>query len=239
MSNDGGTTFTNVSTGLPAGSITCIAVNPNNSFVVFVTYGGYAAANKVFRSGDAGANWTNITGSLPNVPVNCIAYEDTEESPVNPTYIGTDVGIYYRDADIGDWIPFMNGMPNVIVTDLEINEASGVITAATYGRSFWRSALYSDCVPGYVLTAGNDPSNPNYTGFQHYETSDSIRSSRIITGGIGTDVSYQAATKVRLVTGFHAKAGNKFQASLGPCAGTAPPATPPSSPQVEQPEIPE
>jgi len=239
MSNDGGTTFSNVTNNLPSGSITGIVVSPNNSFEVFVTYGGYTASNKVFFSNNAGNSWTNITGTLPNIPINCIAYEDTEEIPWNPIYIGTDVGIFYRDNDIGDWIPFMNGMPNVIVTDLEINEASNVITAATYGRSFWRSELYSVCPVWYTLYQVNDPGNPNYTGFQHYEASDSLHSNRIITGGIGTDVTYKAGTLIRLQTGFHARAGNKFKAHLGPCAGTAPPSAPPSSPQTEQMEIPE
>ncbi len=57
-----------------------------------------------------------------------------------------------------------------------------------------------------------------------YEASDSLHSNRIITGGIGTDVTYRAGTIIRLQTGFHAKAGNKFKAVLGPCSGTEPPA---------------
>jgi photosystem II stability/assembly factor-like uncharacterized protein len=228
MSNDAGGTFSTVTNNLPAGSITFIAVNPNNSYVVYVTYSGYDAGNKVFRSGDAGSSWTNITGTLPNIPVNCIAYQNTGGSPNDAVYIGTDVGVYYRDDNIGDWVPFMNGMPNVIVTDMEINESSGVITAATYGRSYWRSDLYSSCPVWYYMTAGNDPSNPNYTGFQHYEANDSVTSSRVITGGIGTDVTYKAGTYVRLSTGFHAEAGNKFKAILGPCSGTAAPSPPPA-----------
>jgi hypothetical protein len=116
----------------------------------------------------------------------------------------------------------MNGLPATMVFDLLINYGSSVITAATYGRGFWRSALYTDCPGGYSLTVANDPSNPNYTGFQHYEASSTVTSSRVITGGIGTDVTYQAGTSVTLLQGFHAKAGNKFSATLGPCAGTAP-----------------
>jgi photosystem II stability/assembly factor-like uncharacterized protein len=227
MSNDGGATFSNVSAGLPAENITFIAVNPDNSSDVFVTFGGYTAGQKVYQSADAGANWTNISGTLPNIPVNCIAFEDNNAAPNNAVYIGTDVGVYYRDDDIGDWIPFMNGLPAVMVFDLEINESANVITAATYGRSYWRSELYSECPVWYTLYQSNDPSNPNYTGFQHYEASDSLHSDRIITGGIGTDVTYQAGTLVRLLTGFHAREGNKFKATLGPCSGTAPSPIPP------------
>jgi photosystem II stability/assembly factor-like uncharacterized protein len=239
MSNDAGNTFANVTNNLPSGSITGIAVNPDNSFDVFVTFGGYNAGQKVYHSTNAGTSWTNISGSLPNIPVNCIAYEDNDGVPDNALYIGTDVGIYYRDNDIADWIPFMNGLPATMVFDLEINEASNVITAGTYGRGFWRSELYSDCPVAYFNYQYNDPSNPNYTGFQHYEASDSIRADRIITGGLGTDVTYQAGTKVRLITGFHARAGNKFHAVLGPCSGTAPPTPPPSELTRESQERPE
>jgi hypothetical protein len=41
-----------------------------------------------------------------------------------------------------------------------------------------------------------------------------------------------------LGTGFHAKAGNKFNAVIAPCAGTAPPSTP-ASPDTEKPESPQ
>jgi len=222
MSDDGGATFSNVTGDLPSGTITFIAVNPNNSFEVFVTYSGYNAANKVFSSSSAGTTWTNITGSLPNIPVNCIAYQDTGGSPDDALYIGTDVGVYYRDNTIGDWVPFMNGMPNVMVFDLEINETSGYITAATYGRGYWRSLLYSACPWGWTLTPANDPGNPNYTGFQYWEASTSITSTRIITGGLGTDVTYQSGGSITLLDGFHARAGNKFKAILGPCTSAAP-----------------
>jgi photosystem II stability/assembly factor-like uncharacterized protein len=238
MSNDGGSTFANVTSNLPSGTITFIAVNPDNSYDVFVTYSGYTAGRKVFRSTDAGTTWTNISGTLPNIPVNCIAYEDNDANPDDAIYIGTDVGVYYRDNTIGDWVPFMNGLPATMVFDLEINLSNNVITAATYGRGYWRSELYSSCPIYNYLVQSNDPSNPNYTGFQHYEANDSLFSSRIITGGIGTDVLYQAGTLIRLGTGFHAKAGNKFNAVIAPCAGTAPPSTP-ASPDTEKPESPQ
>lgn len=221
MSSDGGNSFTTVTNNLPEGFITFIAVNPDDAQEVYVTYSGYYSINKVFRSCNAGSNWTNITGSLPNIPVNCIVFQDTDNSPGGAVYVGTDVGVYYRNNNIGDWIPFMNGLPAVIVMDLEINYTSGVITAGTYGRGLWRSELYSACPRGLDLTQANDPGNPNYTGFQHYEVTSVLTSTRIITGGVGTDVSYQAGSYIILYPGFHAREGNKFNATLGPCNGTA------------------
>ncbi|MBK7173476.1 MAG: hypothetical protein IPH84_09620 [Bacteroidales bacterium] len=222
-SDDAAASWTLISTGLSSNSITSIAVNPDNSLDVFVTVGNYNAGQKVYKSIDGGASWTNISGTLPNIVMNCIAYQDNNGSPDDALYIGTDLGVYYRDVNTGDWIPFQNGLPNVPVSDLEINEASGVIRAATYGRGLWSSGLYTSCPIAYLLTPANDPSNPNYTGFQLYEASSSVTSSRVITGGLGTDVTYKAGNNVVLSTGFHARAGNLFKATLGSCEALSPP----------------
>jgi len=204
--------------GLPGQPITFIAVDPANSLDVFVTVGGYSSGQKVYEhtNGGSGGSWINISGTLPNVPVNCIAYE---EGSADGLYIGTDIGVFYRDDNTGDWVPFLNGLPTVPVFDLEINNTANVIRAATFGRGLWSSALYTPCPTSYYLTQANDPGNPNFTGYQVYEASYTVESSRIITGGYGTDVTYQAGTSITLQTGFHAQAGNKFRASLGPCSG--------------------
>jgi hypothetical protein len=156
------------------------------------------------------------------VPTNCIAYHDTDGAPEDALYVGNDLGVFYRDDTRTDWTPFRNGLPTVPVFDLEINETNGVITAGTYGRGLWRSDLYTSCISALSLTPGNDPSNPNYTGYQYYEASNSITSSRTITGGLGTDVNYRSNNLIRLTTGFHARTNNLFQAKLGPCTTGAP-----------------
>jgi hypothetical protein len=217
MSTNAGTSWTNVSAGLPGITISYITVNPDNSAEVYVTLSGYTAGQKVYRSLNGGSTWTNISGSLPNVPANCIVYQDNNYSPAEALYVGTDIGVFYRDANHSDWIPFRNGLPTVPVFDLEINYTSSRLTAGTYGRGLWRSELYTSCPGWYYLVPANDPSNPNFTGFQFYESSDSIMSSRTITGGLGTDVTYKANNYIRLTTGFHARENNLFQAKLGPC----------------------
>ncbi len=111
----------------------------------------------------------------------------------------------------------MNGLPTVPVYDIEINNTNGLIRAGTYGRGLWSSSLYSSCPGGYQLSTLNDPSNPNYTGFQLYEASSYVRSSRIIMGGVGTDVTYKAGSYVDLEEGFYVHKGSEFKAILGPC----------------------
>lgn len=140
-STNGGGSWTPASLSLPGTShITGIAVSATNPNEVWVTRSGYSANQKVFYSANAGQSWSNITGSLPNLPVNCIVYEIGTQDGV---YIGTDVGVYYRDNAMSDWKPYFLGLPNVIVTDLEIYYANGKIRAGTYGRGIWEASIYS------------------------------------------------------------------------------------------------
>lgn len=218
-----GVSWTTISGSLPFGTITGITVDPQNANQVWVCMGGYDEDEKVFLTYNASAasvSWLNLSGNLPNVPVNCIQIED---GPVDDAiYIGTDIGVYYRDPGLGEWIPFRNGLPTVPVFDLEINESAELIRAGTYGRGLWSSNTFGDCPIGWNLTVANDPSNPNYTGVQYYESSGTITSSRTITGGIGTDVTYRAANYINLTEPFTAEQGNLFTAELGSCTGSSP-----------------
>ncbi len=112
--------------------------NPNN---IFATVSGYVNGNKVYKSFDGGVNWINYSTGLPNIPVNCIVYVNNSAQGV---YVGTDVGVYYREASMSSWMPFSTGLPNVIVDDMEIYYPTGKLRAATYGRSVWETDLYSD-----------------------------------------------------------------------------------------------
>jgi photosystem II stability/assembly factor-like uncharacterized protein len=143
-SSDGGNSWTDVTAGLPLGDVglNYIAVDNNDPENVFVALSAYSAGEKVYQSTDAGATWSNISGTLPNIPVNTIVYHPDSQ---NGVYIGTDLGVFYRDNTLADWIPFMNGLPNVMVHELEINNTSAKLVAATYGRGIWQSDLY-----GYV-----------------------------------------------------------------------------------------
>lgn len=140
---NGGSVWTLISGGLPTGSaqITRMAVDNTDANNVFVTFSGYSATNKVFSSTDGGLNWVNISTGLPNLPVNCITYSNNSNDAL---YIGTDVGVYYRDGSMASWTPFMTGLPNVVVNDFEIFYPTKKIRAGTYGRGIWQSDLNFD-----------------------------------------------------------------------------------------------
>jgi PKD repeat protein len=138
---DNGNNFTDITGSLPTNSvITSIEVNPSNSDELWVSRGGWDGLNHIFHTSDGGATWNNLTGNLPNLPCNIVKFDVGTNGGV---YVGTDLGVYYRDEDLGSWIQYMNNLPNVIVNDLEIHEATNVIRAGTYGRGVWESPNYN------------------------------------------------------------------------------------------------
>jgi len=133
-------------------AFTYIAVDPSDPERVYVTLSSYSQDHKVYMSPDAGTNWYNYSGSLPNVPVNCIVYQKNSDEGL---YIGTDVGVFYTNASMPDWIPYQNGLPNVVVTELEISYNDNRLWAGTYGRGLWSSDLFS------ITTNTNDQNYEN------------------------------------------------------------------------------
>lgn len=117
-----------------------LAVDPTNPDKVFITVSGYTAGDKVYMKPGIGQNWINYSGSLPNVPVNCIVYENGSNEGL---YIGTDIGVFYTDGSMTDWIPYQTGLPNVVVTDLEISYYDNKLWAGTFGRGLWKTDLYT------------------------------------------------------------------------------------------------
>lgn len=142
---DGGETWSYVSEWDPEAnrSVSYIAVDPTNPQRLFVTLSGYVAGKKVFMSADGGATWANYSGTLPNVPANCIVYQKGSNEGL---YIGTDVGVFYRDGTMSDWVPYQDGLPVVVVTELEISYFNNRLWAATFGRGLWSADLYSSTV---------------------------------------------------------------------------------------------
>jgi hypothetical protein len=223
-----GGTWTDITSGLPSGSYTYIAVSDTDPDRIYVTISGWNASNKIAMSTNGGSSWTNYTGSnLPNVPANCVVYES---GSANGVYIGTDAGVYYRDDNLTDWVDFSNGLPFCRVMEMEINPLANKLRAATYGRSVWESDLYgSDCPDDLVL------SGP-ISGTQTIEVNNTINSTQSIQPG--ANITYSAGVSITLNPGFTQAAGSEFHAILDGCASSKIHATPVTG-TYEPPQIPE
>ncbi|MBC7868406.1 MAG: hypothetical protein H7X88_12795, partial [Gloeobacteraceae cyanobacterium ES-bin-316] len=147
-------------------------------------------------------------------------YDDNNGSPNDALYIGTDIGVFYRDNTLGDWIPFSNGLPVVEVTDLEINESAGLLRAGTYGRGVWQTPVYDGACAASLSFTAHSPSTPAF-----HSAGNSITSSAVIAGA-GANVKYKAGQRITLTPGFRASASTdaKFLSYIGACiSGGVPP----------------
>ena len=130
--------------------VSCIETHPIDSATVYIGFNG-----KVWKSINAGEDWEDISGTMPQTVVNSIAYDiQTDEG----LYAATDMGIYYKDATMEDWVFFGSGMPETVsVTELEIYYGETVeenrIRASTYGRGLWESDLYGSETNLFPATA--------------------------------------------------------------------------------------
>ena len=155
-STNGGAAWAAVSS-LPTGTITDILCHPTNASKAWVSFSGFASMNKVFQTIDQGTTWTNLSASIPNIPVNCM---EIDKNGNDALYIGTDNGVFFKDATMNVWQPFSGGLPNVEVTQLHIYYAGSKIRASTYGRGMWEGGLYT---PGAYAPSANFGAN-NFIG---------------------------------------------------------------------------
>jgi photosystem II stability/assembly factor-like uncharacterized protein len=143
--------------------ITRLAMHPSNPQLVWASLSGYAAGKKVFASVNGGSNWQNVSGNLPNVPINCIVFDTL----TNYLLVGTDIGVFFSDANTINWKPYGLGMPAVYVLDLKIRHSTHRLYAGTHGRGVYSVSL--EKLVGFNENENEQPSTliyPNPTSAQ-------------------------------------------------------------------------
>ena len=134
---DGGATDWSILTGF-LGSINSIAIHPTNPDKIAIATTGN---QKVYVSIDGGVNWTSYLFDLPNFSASALVWQNNSEDGL---YLGMNYGVYYIDNTTSNsWEPFSNNLPNVRISELEINSITNKIYAATYGRGLWKTDLYN------------------------------------------------------------------------------------------------
>ncbi len=132
---DGGTTLAWTELTGFSGSINSIAVHPNDPDRVAIAT---TSSEKVYVSLDGGSTWTGKRLSLPNFSALALTWGPSYN---NRLYVGMNYGIYYIDDFLTDWQIYSNNIPNVEVSELEVNTVDGNLYASTYGRGAFRSPL--------------------------------------------------------------------------------------------------
>jgi len=155
---DGGSTWTDISTTLPADKwVSRIVASQHQESRVYASLNGYREDDftaYLYKSDDYGTTWKDISTTLPSEPVN-VVIEDPENE--NLIYVGTDHGVYIS-LDQGDtFMTLDESMPRVPVHDLVIQEREGHLLVGTHGRSIYKidiqpiQSLEENMEPGLYL----------------------------------------------------------------------------------------
>ncbi len=128
---NGGTSWTNITGTLPDRYPLDLAVDPDNSQIVYAAFGGFGTGH-IFKTTNAGSAWTDISGTLPDIPVTAILV-DPQNS--NVVYIGTDIGVHVSTNGGATWNTFDEGLPEaIIVSDLSMTASNRTIRVGTHGN---------------------------------------------------------------------------------------------------------
>jgi photosystem II stability/assembly factor-like uncharacterized protein len=138
-SSDGGANWSTFSLHASATPVSYMAIHPTDPNTIWTTRSDFSSGNKVFLTTDGGSNWTNVSGTLPNVPCNTVCYVPLTGGTSNyRIFVGMDTGVWYRDENDTDWTQLDDGLPAVVVTELEYQSATETLFASTYGRGLWK-----------------------------------------------------------------------------------------------------
>ncbi|MEO9966390.1 MAG: T9SS type A sorting domain-containing protein [Reichenbachiella sp.] len=135
LTTDDGDKWSDITVGLPFYTLTDATFAHNDASTIWATFSNYEIGEKVYKSTDSGKNWTSVSEGLPDLPVNCILSQNSCSGRV---FIGTDIGVYSRNEGQTTWNYLGEGLPNVVVRELEMQDETGKLFAATFGRGIWK-----------------------------------------------------------------------------------------------------
>lgn len=138
MTPDGGATWSDITGSLPDRYPMDLAVDPNDSRIVYAALGG-ANSGHLFRSSDAGQHWSDVTGTLPDIPTTAVLVDPANS---NLVYAGNDIGVYVSTNAGGSWNSFSDGLPDaVLVADLSLTSSNRMLRATTHGNGVYQRRM--------------------------------------------------------------------------------------------------
>jgi photosystem II stability/assembly factor-like uncharacterized protein len=142
-SQNAGGAWEEITAGLPARYVTCVAADPSDPQTIYVTHSGFGEDlhdPRVYRSTNRGDTWTPIAGNLPDAPVNDLI---VDPQAAGTLYAGTDLGVFVTRNLGQTWTALGGYMPIQPVWDLVLHESTRQLFAFTHGRSVWMLDLGS------------------------------------------------------------------------------------------------
>lgn len=118
-----------------------VSADPFDRGTAYASISGYKTGSSVpylRMTTDLGASWQNITSDLPQTPINSVIPDPLHRDRL---FVATDLGVFVSHDTGSSWQRLGNGMPSIVVHDLELNETSFKLYAGTHARSIYEYDL--------------------------------------------------------------------------------------------------
>jgi hypothetical protein len=142
--NTGDPAGVDIGAAIPAGYISCVAVDPTDGGKVLVVFSNYNLAS-LWYSTNAGATWTDVEGNLAGANGPSCRYAAIVPSGGTTTYyLGTSTGLYSTTALSGTTTVWAqegaNNIGNVVVPFLDSRASDGVVVVGTHANGVYSNA---------------------------------------------------------------------------------------------------
>ena len=134
----------------PAGSkVMCFETHPYNPDIVYVIVG-----RNIYKSVDRGITWVPINENLLDIPLYGIVYHKGSDEGL---FIGTLAGVFYKNAQMNNWVQYKSSLPLVPVKDMKIIYSTDPdqLVAGTWGRGIWKTDVLTDYRPNLTIPSGS------------------------------------------------------------------------------------
>ncbi len=141
ITENDGSTWNDISAGLPNRWITRVATDPLDENTIYATVSGFRWGEPlphVYKSTDLGQNWIDISGNLPELPVNVIAIDPENTERI---FVGTDAGVFYTEDGGQNWESLKGNIPNAPIVGMDLHNPTRTLIIGTYGISAYRFDL--------------------------------------------------------------------------------------------------
>ncbi len=144
LSQDGGTTWTNLSSKIPGlptyGAVRNIEASKYDEGTAYITVDAHEMGDfkpYVYRTTNYGKSWKKITTGIEE---STLSYARMiKEDPINPNvlYLGTENALYFSLDKGGRWQSLMTNLPSSPMYWMDIPEHFNDLVVGTYGRGIW------------------------------------------------------------------------------------------------------
>ncbi len=144
LTKNSGKTWFRSKDNLPIDSmnISSIEFDNNNPNKIWVSVYTSDSGLNLYSTQDFGKTWVNASKILPS-GIAILSIVRDQNSMDNTIYAGTNKGVVFTNDDATEWLPYMENLPNVKVSEVEIHQKTGELYAATYGRGIWKTQTIS------------------------------------------------------------------------------------------------